>query len=357
MHVKQEPAETGSTSNKPSTDGKKGRSIKDLPLEVRLHIWELVCDGLTASSRDAAPRVLEVEIVRCPCDDHVLEGPCISAGVFLRDQHRFVSKLLSIDRETRATVTTRFPDVFPIGHEKYEDERHCRRGLVRFDRRRDVVLVHENSEIRGDPVFSFTANRHVRAFAWSGIRKLALVLRGGSPGTVSSTLSEWSRCILFEIQQGLPDLEKLYLAWDMGLPDWSHCNFHESYTLSRPSNNTPWVPTDPIVQYWWFPFSRIQNHSKIHQGNPLTASQLEDLQQTDKILEGWSRTEKKKLRQTRFKMDVMHVRGYDPQRIYPRPVQHPCKCGLEPDPSCLRCGTRLSEKDEDGDVVKKAPEN
>lgn len=215
-----------------------------------------------------------------------------------------------------------FPDVLPIGHEMYEHESmpHCRRGLVRFDRQRDIVLVHENSEIRGDPAFSFTANKHVREFSWSGIRNLALGLRKGSPRTISFTLSGWSKCMLFEIQQGIPDLERLYLAWDMEIPDWSRCNFRDHYNITRLDNN-PWTPTDPNIEYWWSTLSSIQNHSKVYQESPLTARQLEDLQ-ADRILGGWSRTEKEKLRKTRFKLDVMNVRGYDLQRIYPRPVQH-----------------------------------
>ncbi|ROW06768.1 hypothetical protein VMCG_04149 [Cytospora schulzeri] len=332
------PNEPSSTSESPPpTKATKGCSLTDLPPQIRLRIWQLVCPEIEASAREK-PRVLEVEIVRCPCDDHVCQGPCISSGIFLREQHRYISILLSINHETRELVDKAFPDVFPIGHEKYENEymRHCKRGLVRFDSQRDIVMIHENSEIRGDPTFSFTANKDVRDFSWSGIRYLALGLRGGSPRTISSTLKDWSKSMLFEIQQGIPDLERFYLAWDMELPDWSHCNFHKHYTLSLPSK-TPWVPTDPIIQYWWSPLSAIQNHSDVHQGSPLTARQLEDFQ-TDRILEGWSITEKGKLRQLRFKMDVMHVQGYDPKRVYPRPVQHPCECDLVPAPSCLREG-------------------
>lgn len=287
MHVKQEATEPISISNKSSTGATKspGRRIATLHKKVLRRILELAFPDLIAAARDT-PRVIEVEIVRCPCEDHLLEGPCISAGVFLRDQHRPISKLLSISRETRAMVTAVFPDVFPIGHDRYEhgSTRHCKRGLVRFDRRRDIILVHENSEIRGDPPVSFTANRHVREFSWSGPKNMALCLRGGSPRTVSATMPEWSRRLLFEIQHAFPGLEKLYLAWDMGLPDWSRCSFQRHYTLSRPGN-TPWVPTDPVIQYWWSPLSRIQKHPTEDRGVSLTPRQLEDFQ-TDKMLEG-----------------------------------------------------------------------
>lgn len=353
MLIKHDPPGPVSAINNPPAQKTKRRSLTDLPPEARQRIRELVCPDLAASARES-PRVLEVEIVRCPCEHHVLEGPCVSAGVFLCDQYRPISKLLSIDRETHAMVRSVFPDVLPIGHERYEVEKHCRRGMVRFNSRRDIVLVHKNSEVQSDPSLSFTANRHVRRFSWSGIRNLALSLRGGSPKTVSSTLPGWSRRVLFKIQQGMPGLEKLYLAWDMGLPGWSRCNFQGHYALSRPSSSTPWSPTDTgLVQYWWSPLGRILNHAGLHQGNPLTARQLEDFQ-TDRMLEGWSNTEKGKLRQTRFKMNVMHVRGYTSQCIYLRPVQHSCKCDLVPDPSCLRCGTELPEKDlEEGGLVKK----
>lgn len=182
-----------------------------LPAELREVIWTYVCPDIDIETR-TKPHVLQIYISDCRCYTFDQGPPGLRAGYFLARQTEALRKVLQINSETRALATRMFPDTFTIDHDKEHEGRT--QGLVRFDRERDIVLLHDRAVYSFPPLHTHFPPNLAMSTTWmkqfsSEVRNVALGV--GQSGIVPVN---WYQMMLTAINRDMRDLKVLYLAFE-----------------------------------------------------------------------------------------------------------------------------------------------
>lgn len=109
--------------------------FKRLPFELRQQIWEFFCPDLAVKSRVYHFQLMTEKPEWQRSRKRESGGPEIWSGAFLEPQTRPARAMLAVHRESRQLALKAFPDLLLF-------ERH---GLVRFNSKSDVVLLHVQS--------------------------------------------------------------------------------------------------------------------------------------------------------------------------------------------------------------------
>lgn len=135
---------TSTTADPQDATGLVLSGYSKLPAELRELVWKFFCPDIDIENKKQ-PHVFQVVVSGC-CGAPLLlaEPPSqVEAGFFLADQTRALRTALAINSETRELALRMFPHTFTIDHvHKQLGRTQC---LVRFDRDRDIVLIHNKT--------------------------------------------------------------------------------------------------------------------------------------------------------------------------------------------------------------------
>lgn len=215
-----------------------------LPPELRELIWTFICPDIDIETREQ-PHVFQIFI--CYSNGPTapnLGPPRLRGGFFLARQTQALRTVLRINRETRALATRMFPDTFTIDH----DKAGLTQGLVRFNRERDIVLIHDRVSY---PLHSFHSGLQPSlAFSATWVEKFSSEVRNVALGLGFDRISSNVKT-LTAIHRNMQDLKTLYIAYSETDPSQYAVNrtsLLRHFTLLLADSSAGQVRH---VEYWW----------------------------------------------------------------------------------------------------------